>query len=339
MWMSFADDDRPGDAGPPPAASDAEPTVADEVHDTLLGLLPWGVSILLHVGVFLLAIFVAWSTFTEPEDEEVVVPNLTYSEAPQPVRVQQPVEREIQVRSLQPTQVQTNEPQLEPEPIGVGELAELEPPPEAEPFDELAAEDRRFEVRFFVRGNARKIAFLIDASGSLISELPFVINHLRDAVAGLSEPQEFTVLFFKGDDVIEVPPRGLKTASSRNKQAVLDWLDDNDVTAGFGTNPVAAIRRALQYRPQLLFLLSDNLTNAGAGPHEVPQERLIREIERANLGNTRIKAIQFFYQDPLDAMPGREGTMKRIAREFGARDTGNLNEWYTFIDGRDLNIE
>ena len=31
--------------------------------------------------------------------------------------------------------------------------------------------------------------------------------------------------------------------------------------------------------------------------------------------------------------------MKRIARLFGAGENGNLNDWYTFISERDLNIQ
>ena len=342
MWMRFADSDAstpPPAPGTPSGGADAR-GFGDEVHDTLAAVLPWGVSILLHVGVILLAFFVAWSTYVEPEDEEVVIPSLSYTPTPQPMQFEtQQVERRIQERSLQPIEVRQPTEAIEFEPVGVGDLADLEPPPEAEPFDDLAGEDQRFAVRFFVRGNARKVAFLIDASGSLIADLPFVIDHLRETIAGLSEPQEFTVLLFQADQVIESPPPGLKRASPRNKDAVLQWLADKDYISGGSSDPVVAIRRALRYRPQLLFLLSDNLTNAGKGPYEVPQWRLIEEIEQANLGNTKIKTIQFLHEDPLEHTPGREGTMKRIARLFGAGENGNLNEWYTFISERDLNIQ
>ena len=376
MWLSFADNDTPTDPGsaegdpqeqagpqptrsaspetsasksaPPPAPrgepDDNERTVADEINATLMGLLPWGVSILLHVGLFLLAFFVAWSTYTEPDEDAIVTPQISGPVARQPVQTQ--TQRTTQVtreRSTQPTEVQTNEPAFEEvSPTGESALVDLPPPQDPSPLEEIELEEQENQVSIVgVRGSARKIAFLIDASGSLIDSLPHVTRYLRETtIPQLNSQQEFTVIFFKGDDVVEIPPRGLKRATPENKQSSLAWLRNNPIIPERGTDPVNAIRRALNYRPQLLFILSDNLTNAGAGPYEVPQWKLIEEIKRANIGNTKIKTIQFIYPDPLDQLPGREGTMKKIARLFGAGPGGqDLNQWYTFIDERDLNIE
>ena len=120
MWMRFADSDAstpPPAPGTPSGGADAR-GFGDEVHDTLAAVLPWGVSILLHVGVILLAFFVAWSTYVEPEDEEVVIPSLSYTPTPQPMQFEtQQVERRIQERSLQPIEVRQPTEAIEFEPV------------------------------------------------------------------------------------------------------------------------------------------------------------------------------------------------------------------------------
>jgi len=67
------------------------------------------------------------------------------------------------------------------------------------------------------------------------------------------------------------------------------------------TNPLKAIRLILKYKPQVLFILSDNIT--GKGKYELDQEALLAEIARANGSGTRISTIQYIYSDPLDAIP------------------------------------
>jgi hypothetical protein len=181
-------------------------------------------------------------------------------------------------------------------------------------------------------GNAYRLIYLIDASGSLIDTLPFVINELKRSITELSEKQQFTVIFFQGDEAVEVPvpQRGLKPATADVKQKVIQWIDPsagNIVPQGL-SNPVKALKLALQYKPQLLFILSDNIT--GKGRYEVDQRRLLEDIERTNTANTKINTIQFLYPDPLTKV-GMKGTLELIAANSGGT--------YKFLDGRELGIQ
>lgn len=370
LWMSFADQHASGrgsagssdekqaggahdaggsgvpqrDASAPRADESQERSMADEVNATLMALLPWGVSVLLHVGLVLLAFFIAWSTAEEPEDQPPVTPSLSYTDTLQPMQMQQQTRvQEVQQRSASQSQIQVTAPAVSTEPAGAGAnlAADVAPPPDAAmDYDGEATSEN--EVRFMgSRGNARNVAFLIDASGSLLDTLPHVVRYLQEiTLPQLNPKQRFAILFFQGSTVIEVPPRGLTPATRENKQQAVEWLADNPIEGAFGTDPSAGIQQALQYKPQLLFILSDNLTNAGAGPYEIPQWQMIEQIKKQNVGNTRIKTIQFIYPDPLDSVPGREGTMRRIAREFGAEPSGgSVNEWYQFVDAEVLGLE
>lgn len=178
-------------------------------------------------------------------------------------------------------------------------------------------------------GNARKLVYLIDASGSLIDTLPFVILELKRSIGELSEQQSFTVIFFQGDDALETPPAGLKKATAETKQRLITWIDPKagNITPMGLSQPVKALRKALAYKPDLLFILSDNIT--GQGRYEVDQRRLLAEIEQANKGGTKINTIQFLYPDKLTAS-GLKGTLELISDRSGGI--------YKFLDGKELGI-
>ena len=59
----------------------------------------------------------------------------------------------------------------------------------------------------------RRQVYLVDASGSLIDTLPFVLRELQQSISKLSDQQKFTVIFFQGKDVgLKVPPSRRATA-------------------------------------------------------------------------------------------------------------------------------
>ena len=140
-----------------------------------------------------------------------------------------------------------------------------------------------FETQFFgVGGNAKKIIYVVDASGSLIDTFPFVIMELKRSISELKDAQSFTVIFFQGEDHIEVPPPRLKKATSENKLKVIEWVDPasgNVIPTGL-SNPVKAITRALQYQPELIFLLSDNIPNPGHYAFAMEPEQFARSFQR-----------------------------------------------------------
>ena len=94
-------------------------------------------------------------------------------------------------------------------------------------------------------------------------------------------------------------------------------------------NPVKAIRQALSYKPELMFILSDNIT--GSGIFETDQRWLLDQIKEADRGiGTKINTIQFLYPDRL-TRAGLKGTLELIADE-----TGGV---YEFYDGKKLGIQ
>ncbi len=177
--------------------------------------------------------------------------------------------------------------------------------------------------------NTPKIAYVVDASGSLMDTLPFVIQELKKTINELSDQQSFTVIFAVDGKALEIPPSGLKQATPELKEHVIAWLNPRagNIAPGGATDLLPSISQALGYRPQLLYILSDNVT--GRGQHEREQKALAAEIERANTGGTKINTIQLFYPDALTAY-GFEPTLKIISDK-----TGGV---YKFVDAGELGL-
>ncbi len=314
----------------PPTAS-----VADEVNATLTVLLPWGISVLLHAGVVLVAIFAVWTVVVATTDDEDIIPTLELSPTPDAPLVQDAV---TPVVTPTPNRAPTPEPTPQPTPTEsidvTTQLIGVTGPSDTTPFGATIAGPQLQSSFMGVRGgNARRIVFLIDCSGSLVDTLPFVIEELKSSVRKLSEQQRFTVIFFgsfRNRDFIEVPPGNLQPATADQKKRVIDWvdLDSRNVYAYQTGNPVPALSKALSYRPQLIYLLSDNIL--GEGAYQIDQDRLLTEVRKTNRNQTKINTIQFLYPDPFTAA-GRKGTLQLIAEQSGGK--------YRFVDSRELGLQ
>jgi hypothetical protein len=350
-WMNFA---QVGASPPPPPSSEQyvpplpEPTPdQDDPTDLLMTLMPWGIAIMFHLGVLMLAFFISWSVQTDVDEEEVIIPQARLSAtpgAPLSQRQTTSLTRSSSLstsssssirRSLSSNARQSSSPSQLSSPVdlssvSIGASAGSTSSSSDAFSDGIQGEAGMKATMYGSGGNARRLVYMIDASGSLIGTLPFVIAELKRSIGELSDRQEFTVIFFQGEEAREVPPRGLKRATQENKQRVIQWIDvgSGNIVPMNLSNPVKAITLALQYRPQLMFLLSDNIT--GEGRYQVDQRMLLAEIAKANRGNTKINTFQFLYPDPLTAA-GLKGTMELISENSGGI--------YKYLDARELEIE
>lgn len=326
---------------------DDESEVGEEIRATLTALMPWGISILAHVALIVIAFFLVWQTITEKDPRPPFEPAL--SEAPDVSafhnQIDEPEKNESSGSTLiQPvitpvTPVQPTVPGVDLPPVlpiqnvstggtGIGKL----------PGDGTGGGG---PLGLDPPGSVNTAVFLIDASGSMVDVLPFVINELKRVVNDLPADRKATVIFFSGEGVHEVPGgggvKGLRAMTPAFKDQVREWValeNFNYDTGGRGNAHVkSALTRALSYKPQLVILLSDNLTGGGQGAtqHELMQDDLLELIHKHNKANppAKINTIQFLYEDPL-VRHGLQGSLDRIAEETGGK--------FKFISQRDLNL-
>ncbi len=324
-----------------------EESIGEEINKTLVALMPWGISILFHVALVVVAFFLVWQTIIPRDEEQPVIPASKISETPgAPMVIEEVVEQSADtpptVVTVDPT-VTNPTPTVTNTPIPTQLMGlTFQGGQSGGPLGNTNGTGDFGTDVFGNGGNARNIAFIVDASGSMVDVLPFVINELKRAVNGLKPAQQITIIFFSGEGVFEVPGgggiRGLRACTPKFKEDIREWVSLENAkydTGGRGSQFVEeAIIRGLDYKPQLVFLLSDNLTGGGQGAtlHEIFQDELMAAIRKKNnfTPPAKFNTIQFLYEDPL-VSAGLTGTLQLIADETG----GN----YKFIGDRDLNLK
>ena len=338
LLLSFASTSR--NTPPPPELEheDEEPSVGEEAGAAALATIPWVLSVLFHLALVIIALFVVWSAIVQQDEEKEIIPTIRLSETPGAPPTVQPTERETRTTTARRTVSQT--PRENPTTsmtqavaINTNLIGAMGSPSGASaPVGTSVGTGANFKGGLYIPegGNVERVVYLIDASGSLIDTLPFVLADLKESIQKLSDQQHYTVIFFTGRGPLEVAPAGMKKGTADSKARTIQWISQAGVNIPVGgrTDPIPAIKQALRYRPDLIYLLSDNIT--GSGRYEIDQSNLLDEIERANRAGTKINAIQFLYPDPL-AAAGRKGTLEKIADQTGGR--------YKFVDAQELGLE
>ncbi|MEM9419991.1 MAG: FHA domain-containing protein [Planctomycetota bacterium] len=206
---------------------------------------------------------------------------------------------------------------VEPETNTGPTVALLDPPPVAEPLvtptpvqptepDEVAPPAEPVSV-----ADAKRLVFVIDASGSMVDSMnQGALSWLEQRLASLSDHDQFAVLFFRDNEIIEVPPLGLKPGDSLSQEHTLAWVspDAGHVRPRGKSAPLNALQQALQYEPTDLYILSDDKF----GQRKTAAAVDVRDLESL-LGSQSplIHTVQFFYPSPDDRR------LEAIAKRFG----------------------
>jgi hypothetical protein len=196
---------------------------------------------------------------------------------------------------------------------------------ERRPLDELtSAEHAAGRSATFAGMKATRVAsvvYVVDTSGAMVNSMSFVIRELRRSVERLSVRQSFQVVLFGKRSESELyrtlPGRPELVLATPNEIDRADmWLDD--VYAGGRSNPLDGLRRALEYRPDVVFLLSRSIKRTGVGAQwGRGKDAILAELDRLNPIDEQtgrrpvvIKTIQFIDSDPT-------GIMRAIGERHG----------------------
>ncbi len=157
---------------------------------------------------------------------------------------------------------------------------------------------------FGKKSKGRKFVFIVDNSNSMGGgRFETALNELVKSVEGMSEQQEFYVIFFS-DAAYRLfhpaPANGLVAASKKNKERLKTWL--KTVEMCLRTNGLEAVQTALSMNPDVVYILGDGAFGDKTGPFltaphnrrtvvhtlgmEVAQrgEKELSEIAKANKG-------------------------------------------------------
>ncbi|MEM6750097.1 MAG: hypothetical protein AAGA57_06730 [Planctomycetota bacterium] len=320
-------------------------------RDASTRLLSWALALALYAGVITAAILITFQTVVEPPPSDRPIPKLSTFEPPDlalptDAPVEAPVQDTPDVPAPEPVPIEApplDTPALPDAPLPVVVMPDAAAPAGLASDNPLAAAAPS-TVRFFgAEAQARRIVFVVDASGSMADTLFFVRQELTRSVNDLEPSQEFTVIFFSGElrngrptPAYAFPPgrRGLGSharATGRRKGVIEAWVDPEagNVRPGLRGDPSEAMRQALSYRPDMVILLSDNIT--GSGQYERNQRDFLAAVRQANQEvRASIHTIQFLYPDTLAEAGGR-GTLELLAEQNGGT--------YRFVSAQDLGLD
>ena len=166
-------------------------------------------------------------------------------------------------------------------------------------------------------GDARRVVYVMDRSGSMTDQIKYVKEELKRSIATLREPTAFTVIFYSTDPpfaltekaasgavnitVEEYTATRLFRASDRNKRLAFAFVD-RIIPQGL-TYAVKALELAFEMEPDVVFFLSD-------GTFDEPVLDLPARLNAS--GPTTVHTIG--YLDEAD-----ENALKKIAEENGGR--------------------
>jgi len=244
-----------------------EQTSMDTVMDWLALYLPsWGTSVVLHVAVGVLAAFFAW------QQSYAVQPPFEYKSAVVAQSQKKTVKRPRPQHKMQDDE--TSRGKMVPRPSSLARSMDNPFPDVASNkmevlevigvggggkefggFEGLGTGSGRGSGFFGAGGEASKIVYVVDRSGSMTDSIDYVKFELKRSIGELGEETEFHVVFYSSGPPVEMPTRRLVNATDRNKQLAFEFIDG--IIAQGETDPSKALERAFEVKPELIYLLTD----------------------------------------------------------------------------------
>ena len=298
--------------------------------------LAWSTSILLHLGFLLIGGLVTWSLILIPEDRPVVV--LSSPDASQSFEA-------VSSLASEPTEAAPAggaTSVASTKPVEAADLAELMTSADdlLSQSATLAADPGAGEMPGVSFGGvsapaATRIVFVVDASGSMIGAFPSVVREVERTLRQLDPRQSFSLVLFREGEVLGLPDRNgrLRPATAAAVDGAAGWMRNQ--TPKGRSDPSVALRRAFNLDPQVIYVVSTDIT--GAGEYEVDRDELFELLDELNPRDGRgrrdamIRCIQLLDEDPL-------GTLREIARRHGVEGDAN-DSGFAFIDRESLGLD
>jgi hypothetical protein len=165
-----------------------------------------------------------------------------------------------------------------------------------------------------VSGNAKKIVFVLDATGSMMSAFDALRVQLRTAVTNLRMPQSFDIVFINEHNPPPLGPQ-LLLVTPENKRKAQEYVDT--MAPRGGTNPLPALETAFKLQPELIYFLID--------PSDFPDKKAVLDLVNAKAAGGKIKMN-------IIAFEGKDPENEKFLSDL-AKSTGGV---YRYVSEKDL---
>lgn len=275
-------------SAPPPQEEEEEVLFEESSSNaTVSRLMPWVLSVFLHVGMGLIMGFVGMLAVPQKEiiKAEVIIAGDTFSETPggviEPGDAGTRSEARQSVKKTTVTGYSKNQSTIVGSTGDSGKTASLIGV--AGGGGQAGGGFAKFGVgsggsghgpkAAFIGngGNAHHVVFVIDASGSMSAPgrsgniFDIVKHKMVQSISKLAEVQDFHIIFFAESTPTEMPEKRLVPAAPEYKARAVRFLDDVVARGGGGTDPIPAVLRAFEVlqradntrKGKMIFLLTD----------------------------------------------------------------------------------
>jgi hypothetical protein len=157
-----------------------------------------------------------------------------------------------------------------------------------------------------ISGNAKRVVYICDGSGSMMDVFWRVRTELKKAVEVLKPMQAFNVIFFSDVDVVALNKTTLVMGTPENKRKAFEVSES--MSAAGSTDPLPAIRMAFAQKPELIYVLTDGFENATS------YRAVIDEFQRLN-PDKKVRVNTILIRS--SANPELENVVRTIAAESG----------------------
>ena len=148
---------------------------------------------------------------------------------------------------------------------------------------------------------ARSVAYVCDASGSMINHFSALLDQIEHSVHRLKPVQSFNIIFFQEEFAAGIDAHNLLPATAANKARAAQFL--SAATASGTTDPLPALEMAMRIKPELIWLLTDG---------DFPNNDDVLHFIRKNNPNGRIQINTIAFVQRGDAY---EKVLRTIAKE------------------------
>ena len=284
----------------------------DPVMVLLANAMPWAISLLLHIGIFLLLLFVIFIVIPEQNIDPPYTPVSTSSVMNGPKVSPNKPRTKTSNKSARPAVT----PQLKNINIIDGQTTEALNIPSIAGGGSPGVSGQGLDTTGTglphgsfcgTGGQAYNIVYVIDRSGSMIDTFDSLCREMRRSIYMLKDKQFFHIIFYSDSKPMELGNKQLVSANRLNKKFAASFLAD--IIPSEQTNPVPALTRAFEVlenttKPgKLVYLLTD-----GIFPDN---EEVLSNI--ASLNSNRSVQINTILYGAKP--PEAEEVMKRIAED------------------------
>ncbi len=292
----------------------------------LANSMPWVISLLFHVGLFLVMFFLVFMVVKEQQSEDIIVPDAVMSETPGGVMNPRPVETKSPTKSQSSQRKQFKRTTKMTFDAGKTQKALSILSPGGSAGQSASDLGMRTNVSngtkssfFGTGGNAHNIVYVIDRSGSMAGPpLELVVQEVLKSIGRLKPQQNFHIILFSGNKPLEKMPARLVPAKLENKRKAAMFL--RDVLPAPSTNPIPALERAFEVLKEtkkpgkLIYLLTDGdfAPEVGEGPGN---DKVVREIRKMN-ADKKVLINTFLMMEKTESAIE---VLTQIAKENGGR--------------------